>query len=60
MVESLYFGSKKFAFQGKLADELYWKLRESNSRMVRAEDDGIKHFKREMERVAAPFMAVKR
>jgi hypothetical protein len=28
--------------------------------MVRAEDDAFKHFKREVERVAAPFMTLKR
>lgn len=60
IVKSLYFGDNKMAFTGEIVEQFYWQLRDSNSRMEKTESDIVKSYKREMERIAIPFLTQRR
>lgn len=54
IIQSVYFGKKTISMNGDMAEEFYWRLKESNSKLPRIESEMVKFFKREIERIAAP------
>lgn len=47
-------------FTGSVVEQFYWKLRDSNSRMENTGKEIIKNYKREIEKIAIPFLTQRR
>ena len=56
LVEGIFLGTKTIHLNGEIAEEFYWRLKDSNDKLARAESETIKYFKREMERISVPLI----
>lgn len=58
IIQGIFLGTKTIQLNGEEAENFYWRLKDSHSKLQRAETETIKYFKREMERISVPLITL--